>query len=99
MTRILFTRVNAIFAVTQSATECFHLEQSYTSSVTVGQMYNRIKSMGQLSERDKKWNALSLHLLLNEPVCHENFNIASDILKHPMARLIMMKMVLMTSSS
>lgn len=79
--------------------ECFHLEQSYTSSVTVGQMYSCIKTMGQLSEKDRKWNALSLHLLLNELVCCIKFNITSQILRHFMARLIMMKTVLMTSSS
>ncbi|KIM57258.1 hypothetical protein SCLCIDRAFT_17007 [Scleroderma citrinum Foug A] len=63
--------INAIFAVTQSAMECFHLEQSYTSSVTVGQMYSHIKTMGQLSEKDRKRNALSLHLLLNELTDHD----------------------------
>lgn len=98
MMRILF-RVNAIFAVTQSAMECFHLEQSYTSSVTVRQMYSCIKTMGQLSEKDRKRNALSLRLLLNELVCCIKFNITSQILRHFMARLIMMKTVLMMSSS
>ena len=65
------TRSNAIFAVAQSTTDCFHLEQSYTSSVTIGQMLNQVKLLGMLSDKDKKRNALSLRLLLNEPVCHE----------------------------
>ena len=49
-------------------TDCFHLEQSYTMSVTVRQLYAHIKSMGVLFKKDRKWNVLSIHLLLNEPV-------------------------------
>ncbi|KAG6380424.1 kinase-like domain-containing protein [Boletus reticuloceps] len=63
-----FDRDNAIFAVAHSTNDCFHLEQSYTTSVTVGQLYARIKTMGVLSDKDKKRNALSLRLLLNEPM-------------------------------
>ncbi|KIJ06092.1 hypothetical protein PAXINDRAFT_158844, partial [Paxillus involutus ATCC 200175] len=57
---------NTIFAIPQSATECYHLEQAYTSSVTVGQMYNYVKGLGVVSDKDKKWSALSLRLMLNE---------------------------------
>ncbi|EGO29472.1 hypothetical protein SERLADRAFT_405462 [Serpula lacrymans var. lacrymans S7.9] len=61
-----------------SATECFHLEQGYTSGVTVGQMYNWIKLMGVLSDKDKKRNALSLWLLLNEPTYPDKDELDED---------------------
>ncbi|KAI5985010.1 hypothetical protein EDD15DRAFT_2374518 [Pisolithus albus] len=63
-----FERDDVTFAVACSATEHYHLEQAFTSSSMVSQMFVKVKGWGVLSEQDKKRNALSLHLLLNEPV-------------------------------
>ncbi|KAI6103660.1 hypothetical protein F5141DRAFT_1007487, partial [Pisolithus sp. B1] len=70
------------FAVACSATEHYHLEQAFTTGSMVSQMYVKVKGWGVLSEQDKKWNALSLCLLLNEPVHNkpsydEDFSLTS----------------------
>ncbi|KAI6148843.1 hypothetical protein BKA82DRAFT_8042 [Pisolithus tinctorius] len=68
-----FKRDDVTFAVACSASENYHLEPEFMASSTVGQICTKVKGWGALSEQDKKWNALSLCLLLNEPVHSKPF--------------------------